>query len=84
MMPQPSFDVQDLIDELIAIGRGRGFVRASPFRADARTLEIGRALDRKGGMDMMRSVHDAVREIVGGGLSRELDVAWDGIGDWLG
>ncbi|MER5853153.1 hypothetical protein ABT126_40960 [Streptomyces sp. NPDC002012] len=72
-----------LIDELITIGRGRGFVRPAPFQADKRTVEIGRALNEEGGMALMRRAHDAVRQSLGG-VARELDVAWDGIGMWLG
>jgi hypothetical protein len=74
---------ESLIDELVAIGDGRGFIPGG--RADKRTQQIGRALDKAGGMDLMQQVHAAVsRRVVKRSAPRELDAAWDDIGEWLG
>jgi hypothetical protein len=71
-------DDQALVDRLIAaypgyLPRREGVVR-----------EIGRELNVRGGIDLMLSAHRAVSERLGGTAGRELEVAWDGIGEWMG
>ena len=46
-----------------------------------RARAIGVELDRRGGMDRMRSVHRALGAIPG---ARTLDTVWNGIGHWRG
>ncbi|MDX3227181.1 hypothetical protein [Streptomyces sp. ME19-01-6] len=72
----------ELLDELAAIARSRGFLRQG--REDPRTREIGAELDRMNGMQKMRDVHRVVAAELGGVHARELEVAWDGIGGWQG
>ena len=71
-----------LLDELAVIARTRGFL--SMKGRDSRTREIGAELHRMNGMQKMRDVHRAVAAELGGVRARELEVAWDGIGDWQG
>ena len=71
-----------LLDELAVIASTRGFL--SMKGKDPRTREIGAELDRMNGMQKMRDVHRVVAAELGGVRARELEVAWDGIGDWRG
>jgi hypothetical protein len=74
--------VASMTEELVAIGRGRGFIPGG--ESDKRTRQIGAKLHKAGGMDLVQQVHAAVADRVGKrSASRELDVAWDRIGDWL-
>lgn len=68
-----------LLDELIAIGRSRGFQRS-----DSRTRAIGAELHRMGGMNKMLEVHTVVADQLGSGPAASLDSAWHEIGPWLG
>lgn len=72
----------ELRDELVAIGRSRGFL--SMEGKDRRTREIGAELDRMNGMARMRHVHRMVVDELGPLYARELELAWDGIGKWRG
>ncbi|MFG2553270.1 hypothetical protein [Streptomyces sp. NPDC048581] len=72
----------ELRNELVVIGSTRGFL--SMQGKDPRTRQIGDELDRIGGMTEMRRVHAMVVDQLGRHYSRELEVAWDGIGKWLG
>jgi parallel beta-helix repeat protein len=74
-------EVESLIDELVDIGNGRGFMTVKSN--DKRTREIGERLNKIGGKRLMQQVHWEVSGQVRRS-SRELDVAWDRIGDWLG
>jgi hypothetical protein len=77
-----------LIDELIAIGRNV----ADPTYASSgylsrgskseRAMQIGSCLDKMGGMRVMSDALDRVREAIGSAAARELEICWDGIGDW--
>lgn len=67
----------NIASALDTIGAERGFL-SSP-EADTQTVQIGRWLDAAGGIELMRAVHASVRH-----GARELEVAWDGIGDWHG
>lgn len=75
-------EIGTLIEELIQLGRSNKFLIENS--GGHRTREIGEILDRKGGMDLMRFAHSRVDRVLGGGLARELEVAWDSIGGWLG
>lgn len=69
--------------ELVEIGTGRGFMTVE--KDDERTREIGHRLDRLGGMELMQRVHANVsQQLPYRARSRELERAWDGIGDWRG
>lgn len=78
----PEYRTRVLVEELCGIGRGRGFLSRSG--RDRRTREIGAELHEMGGIRKMREAHDEVRAELGRGPDRELEMAWDGIGDWLG
>lgn len=47
-----------------------------------RAIEIGHALNDRGGFDMMIEAHKLVQEEVGSQLARHLETCWGGIGDW--
>ena len=75
---------EDLINELIAIGRVEGGLlppRGSELRG--RIQSVGSALNDIGGMELMMQAH-AVRQSLGPVRARELEAAWDGVGTWLG
>jgi len=74
-------EVDSLIDELIQIGNGRGFITVKSN--DARTREIGQRLHEIAGKRLMQQVHWEVSQEVRGS-PRELEVAWHRVGDWLG
>lgn len=73
----------ELVEELRQIGRRRGFLSLHSGK-DRRTREIGAELHALGGKRKMRYVHDKVRDDLGQVFARELEAAWDGVGDWLG
>jgi hypothetical protein len=76
---------EDLINELIAIGRVEGALlapRGSELRG--RIQSVGSALNDIGGMELMLQAHAAVRQSLGPVRARELEAAWDGIGTWHG
>ncbi|MFI9381838.1 hypothetical protein [Kutzneria sp. NPDC052558] len=58
-----------LVEQLVATAR------------DGDAVRIGRLLNARGGLAFMRRVHAAVSARARH-RSRELDLAWDGIGDW--
>ena len=71
-------DERALVDRLIAAYPGY-----LP-RRDGVVREIGRALDARGGIALMLNAHRVVSERLGRTAGRELEVAWDGIGEWMG
>ncbi|CAL9664727.1 hypothetical protein SUDANB15_07139 [Streptomyces sp. enrichment culture] len=71
-----------LLDELFAIAVLRGFLSAGA--ADARTRAIGTELKRMGGLHSMRQAHAVVYAELGPSHARQLEMAWDGVGAWLG
>lgn len=83
-------DPQALISELVAMVLNdphRGTEDEEAFlgmRTRPRTEEIGRQLHSVGGHAAMVEAYDAVRGRHGAGSARSLEMAWDGIGDWLG
>lgn len=46
------------------------------------TRAIGEQLDALGSYPQMLTAHDRVSRALGRGVARDLEVAWDGIGDW--
>ncbi|MFW6722569.1 hypothetical protein ACHZ98_20860 [Streptomyces sp. MAR4 CNY-716] len=78
----PDHRTRLLVAELIETGLSRGFL--SRTGKDRRTREIGAELHRMGGKRRMVQAHDDVQAVLGRGPDRELELAWDGIGDWLG
>lgn len=71
-----------LLDELAEIGRTRGFLHAAG--KDTRTREIGAELNRMNGKQKMLDAHAVVAAELGRLHARELEAAWDGVGDWRG
>lgn len=78
-----------LIEELCAMVENdphKGTEHASAFLGDEtrnRTIAIGKALHRIGGENLMIHACQTVYR-VHGVSGRSLDMAWNGIGDWLG
>ena len=58
--------------------------RASRFlgKGKAEARSVGADLDRLFGYPGMAAVHDVIDELLPDGAARELEAAWDGIGDW--
>lgn len=82
-------DVTDYIRQLV---RASGFVetneeRASLFLGEGRgeARAIGQELNRIGGFLLMQGVFEAMQDdLLSSVACRELELAWDGIGQWLG
>ena len=76
---------EDLINELIAIGRVEGALLA-PRRSElrGRIQSVGSTLNDIGGIELMLQAHATVRQSLGPVRARELEAAWDDVGTWLG
>lgn len=84
-----------LIAELIEIGQAvkdptrysaSGYLRRDSTpegNRNTRAREIGEALNRIGGFEMMRRGEQAVQESLGPVAAAELSWAWHGVGEWL-
>lgn len=70
-----------LLDELAAIARSRGFFGPTGEK-DPRVREIGAELDQMNGKQKMLDVHAVVTAELGRVHARELELAWNGIGEW--
>jgi hypothetical protein len=83
--PSVTPSAADLITELIDIGHAEGVLLA-PRGSElwGRVRSIGSALNDTGGKKLMLQAHETVRDRLGASRARELEVAWDGVGDWLG
>ena len=83
-------EAERLCNELTSIGRNTGFlsiVSKEGFdenNRNIRTREIGQRLHGLGGKDMMTLGYKAVELVLGAVRARELEVAWNMIGDWYG
>ena len=81
-------EISSLVAQLIEIGRKwpADPCSSSHFLDNAhhRTVELGERLNELGEFDAMFRAHKRVSEILGGPSARELELAWDGIGDWQG
>jgi hypothetical protein len=83
-------EIDRLIEELIQIGRARKFLTTQAGREfnaafrNIRACEIGESLNEKGGMGLMQFAVYRVRDVLGGIEARHLEMAWGGIGEWLG
>lgn len=86
--PAPATDeVRGLVEELVRIGRKSPDGRSSSCflgTARGRAREIGEKLDGLGGLDLMLAAHAEVARALRGASGRELEAAWDGIGEWQG
>ena len=83
--------VLQLIEELCAIavdspwdpGKGESGFYQRDYAHHPRAVEIGVKLNEQGGLDGMRGTAQIVQEILGQRTVRNLECAWDGIGDWM-
>ncbi|KAF7170624.1 hypothetical protein CNMCM5623_002995 [Aspergillus felis] len=83
--PSATPSAADLITELIDLGHAEGALlapRGSELRGRVRS--IGSVLNDAGGKKLMLQAHEAVRDRLGATCAHQLEVAWDGVGDWLG
>jgi hypothetical protein len=77
-----------LIDELIQIGRTQpsewpGCSSRFLSEAKGRARQIGSQLHELGGKGYMLAAHQPIRQALGPVGARELEMAWDGIGNWM-
>ncbi|KAF9946223.1 hypothetical protein BGZ72_000520 [Mortierella alpina] len=83
--PSATLSTADLITELIDVGSAEGTLLGplgwEPLK---RVRSIGSALNDAGGKKLMQQAHKTVRDKLGAPRARELEVAWDGVGSWLG
>jgi hypothetical protein len=85
------WEADRLVDELIKIGCKEGFLSSEPgdrFDQNGRSIraqQIGQRLDDIGGLRLMKIAWWKVRFALSPGrASRDLDIVWDLIGDWMG
>ena len=78
--------VKPFIAELIKLGRGGSNSMGFGYLGDKklRTREIGDSLNNEGGKQLMLLGLSKVRNEYGNIAARELEMAWDGIGEWWG
>jgi hypothetical protein len=86
--------IPELTLQLVSIGESDGFLCTDDFHSThprgpfdetnrhIRTRQIGIQLNEIGGLEQMTSVHNIVTYMVGTIKGRELEAAWDGIGNW--
>jgi hypothetical protein len=68
------------LDELLAAG-----TEPEPaLRARVRIREIGHHLDELGGKPLMREVLHLAEKLSPRRILREIEMCWDGVGDWMG
>jgi hypothetical protein len=76
-----------LAARLVEIGRvpDPDIERASRYLGDAQeeARQIGWELHEVGSMGAMQAAHAEVARQLGGPAARELELAWDRIGDWV-
>lgn len=80
-----AYELKLHVEELINIGRQTdGYWVSGRFLdpTEPRTREIGEHLNHLGRRRMMLAAHAAVRDKLGDYAARELEVAWNGVGDW--
>jgi hypothetical protein len=76
---------EGLTKELLTIGMvEEGLLPPKGSELRGRIQSIGVSLSARGGKELMLEVHAVVRENLGGARARELESAWDGVGDWEG
>jgi hypothetical protein len=81
-------EVDRLVAELMQIGRTDGYLSMQPggkFNENCRHIrarEIGEALNKRGGMDLMQAAYYRVRAALPD-EARSLESAWGYIGEWL-
>jgi hypothetical protein len=90
-------ELDGLVDELIAIGSGVGFLAMeegdgfNSSKRNIRAVEIGEKLNDMGGMELMKQVWYRVhldkqgvprRNADGSTIAGQLEIAWSGIGEW--
>jgi len=77
--PQKTGDQLSILKQLCGAYTRNDFAQIQ--RLEPLATEIGRELDRQGGITEMRRVYSSLGGIPG---TRTLDMHWDGIGDWRG
>lgn len=83
-------EMENMVNELMDIGRGEGFLSLAAGggfnerKRYIRAIEIGKRLNEIGGMDAMRMGGMAVSRFLDSTKGRELEACWDGIGAWRG
>jgi hypothetical protein len=83
-------EIEKMLNELLAIGRSPGYLSLAAGgmfndrMRNIRAIEIGGKLNEIGGMDAMRMCGMAVSRFLDATKGRELEVCWDGIGNWHG
>ena len=85
---QNKAEVNQMIDELVKIGRMDDFISLTPggpfdFQCHHREAkEIGRRLNVIGGIPLMMGVRQTIKHKLKDVLAEHLDHCWKGIGDW--
>jgi hypothetical protein len=85
-VPQ-EYEFDDAIEKMVTIYREhpQGFVQGQGGAPEQELRLIGKILNQKGGMDLMRAAHaEFTSRCAIRGASRNLEFIWDGIGNWQG
>ncbi len=83
----PEDNIRQALENLIYVYEKfpQGFVRGSGGVAEEEIRKMGSILNRQGGIELMRLVHERfARSCNVRGASRNLEHLWDGIGEWHG
>lgn len=75
-------EVNSLFLELIRKSVANGIIFQNGEK-DARIIEIGELLYKRGDKNLMLSVYEMVKSTLGSFIGHRLEVAWSGIGTWL-
>jgi hypothetical protein len=86
--PENRPEVQNLLTELIKIGKEDDFLSERPGQGfnsqcrNMRSIQIGKRLHDLGGLALMEWARFKVRRQIKEQIAAHLDYAWDRIGDW--
>jgi hypothetical protein len=86
--PEKKPEVENLLAELIKIGKNDDFLSTSPgagFNSknrNIRAMQIGARLNEIGGMPLMEWVRFKVKRKLKTQIAEHLDYAWDDVGPW--
>ncbi len=86
--PEKRPEVDNLLAELIKIGKSDDFLSTSPGQGfnsknrNIRAMQIGARLNEIGGMPLMEWARFKVKRKLKTQIAEHLDYAWDGVGEW--
>jgi hypothetical protein len=86
--PEKRIEVENLLKELIEIGKKDDFLSERPGQGfnsqcrNMRSIQIGRRLHEMGGLGLMEWMRFKIKRKLKDQLASHLDYAWDGVGNY--